>query len=213
MRWITTLCFSAALGWTILSFMSYRDWNLVFQSSLVAWLISLVLWVAIRLNFSRLRTGEKAKIHHRSRLAIAGVVMAACLSVFVFAVLSGRWLEKRKEPVKEAPKPPSRGERLKPPPEDQPKGKVEPPAEATARKTAGLWSVQVAAFRREDEAVRLATTLKNKGYEAYVMRAEVNAVSFYRTKIGHFRTREEAERFLIVLKDKEAYSTAFVARM
>jgi cell division septation protein DedD len=139
--------------------------------------------------------------------------MAASLSVFVLAVLSGRWLEKRKEPVKEAPEPSSRGEKLHPPPKDEPESKAKAAAEAPARKTEARWSVQVAAFRREEEALRLATTLKKKGYEAYVMRAEVNAVSFYRTKIGRFRTREEAERFLTVLKDKEVYTTAFVARM
>jgi hypothetical protein len=53
----------------------------------------------------------------------------------------------------------------------------------------------------------------DRGYKAYVIRAEVNAVNLYRTKVGRFRTREEAERLLLVMKDKEAYPTAFVARM
>ena len=219
MSWVAIICFSAALGWTILSFMSYRDWNLVFQSSLVPWVISVVFWVAIRLNFARLRTGEKAKIPNRSRLAIAGVVMAASLSMLVFAVLSGQWLGKRDKSNKQgasvaqksAPAPSSRGQRSQPAPTDEPKG--EKPVETTAQKAEGLWSVQVAAFKSKQDAVKLATTLKDKGYEAYVMRAEVNAVNFYRTKVGRFRTRQEAERFLIALKDKEAYATAFVARM
>jgi hypothetical protein len=54
---------------------------------------------------------------------------------------------------------------------------------------------------------------RNKGYEAYVMRAEVDSVSLYRAKVGRFRTRDEAEGLLEVLKDKEAYTAAFVSRM
>src|SRR5919198_3890810 len=120
MSWTTIIFFSAALGWTALSFVAYRDWVLAFQSSLVAWLISVFLWLVIRLNFARLRRGEKAKIRNRSRLAIAGVVIAASLSLFVF--LNREWLGKRNKSskggssvaVRSATEPSSVGQRLQP---------------------------------------------------------------------------------------------------
>lgn len=219
MRWGTIICLSAAMGWTALSFMAYRDWDLAFQSSLVAWLISGVFWIAVRMNFAGLRRGEKAKIHNRSRLAIAGVVVVASLSIFVSAFFTGQWPGKRNKSNKEgssvarrsATEPSSRGQRSQLPAKEESKGKAA--VQERAQKTEGLWSVQVAAFRSEGDAVKLATTLRDKGYKAYVIRAEVNAVNLYRTKVGRFRTRREAESFLIVLKDKEAYTTAFVARM
>ncbi len=207
------------MGWTAISFMAYRDLDLAFQSSLIAWLISGLLWVAIRLNFARLGKGghapEKAKIYNRRRVAIAGVIVAAFLGIFVFTFLTSQWLGKRKEgfstALRSGAEPSSTKQRVQPSAKHEPKGKLA--TEQTTQETEGLWSVQVAAFRSEQDAVKLATTLKDKGYKAYVIRAEVNAVNFYRTKVGRFRTRQEAERFLIALKDKEVYTTAFVARM
>jgi cell division septation protein DedD len=227
MRWVTIICFSAALGWTTLSFMAYRDWDLAFQSSLVACLIFAVPWVALRLNFAGIRRRghpfEKAKTHkkthNRSRLAIAGKVLAASLGIFVLAVLTGQWLQKSNKSNKErsstalrsAKEPSSRPQRLQPSAKDEAKGKAA--AEEIAQKTEGLWSVQVGAFRSEKDAVKVATTLRHRGYEAYVIHAELNAADLFRAKVGRFRTREEAERLLVTLKDKEAYTTAFVARM
>jgi len=43
-----------------------------------------------------------------------------------------------------------------------------------------------------------------------VTSADVNAVTLYRTNVGRFRTRAAAEKLLLKLKDKEAYTTAFV---
>jgi cell division septation protein DedD len=227
MRWITIICFSAALGWTTLSFVAYRDWDLAFQSSLAAWLVFAVSWAAMRLSFlgsgSRRHASEKAKTHKaktdsRNRLAIAGRVSAAALGVFVLAVLAGQLLEKRNKPNKEpsSTAPRSANERSSKPQRLQPVAKGEAKdkaAEEIAQKTEGLWSVQVGAFRSEKDAVKVATTLKGRGYEAYVIRAQLDAADLFRTKVGRFRTREEAEILLATLKDKEAYATAFVARM
>jgi DedD protein len=92
--------------------------------------------------------------------------------------------------------------------------KDEPKANRTkAQETQGLWSVQVGAFRSEQDATKLATVLKKRGWEAYVTSADVNRVTFYRTHVGRFRTRAAAERLLLKLKDKEAYKTAFVVSM
>lgn len=222
MKWVTILCLSPALGWTGLSFMAYRDLGFAFHSSLAAWLISGILWVTIRLNFARSgkrsHASEKAKIHHRHGVAIAGVVVAVSLGIFVLTALTSQWLGKKNKPGKggfltalRSGTEPSKKQKLQPPANDEPKSKAA--TEQMAQSAEELWSVQVAAFKSEQDAVKLATALKDRGYKAYVIRAEVNAVNLYRTKVGRFRTREEAERLLLVLKDKEAYISAFVARM
>jgi cell division protein FtsN len=129
------------------------------------------------------------------------------LVIFVFAVFGVKWLEKgnesRREVLSLARN--TASERIL--------GSESARADALLQNKDELWSVQVGAFRSEQDAVKLAASLKIKGYEAHVIRGELNAVNLYRAKVGRFGTREEAERLLRVLKDKEAYRTAFVVRM
>jgi cell division septation protein DedD len=88
---------------------------------------------------------------------------------------------------------------------------VRPKAEtAVAQKAAGLWTVQVAAFKSEQAAFKLAAALKNRGWEAHVTSVDVNAATVYRIQVGRFRTPAAAEKLLVKLKDREAYTTAFV---
>lgn len=227
MIWITSLSFLAALVWTAISFMAYRDLDFAFRSSLVAWLLFGLVWVVSRVNFARLvrssHVSEKVKflerIVSRNRVAVAGVVAAAFLGIFVLTISTGQWPEKRSKAGKEGPSIPlasgtelsARKPSLQPSAKDKPKGDAAT-GEIT-QKAQGLWSVQIAAFKSEQDAVKLANALKDRGYEAYVIRTEVNAVNLYRTKVGRFKTREEAEKLLLVLRNKEAYPTAFVASM
>lgn len=218
MKWVTILCLSAALGWTALLFVAYRDWDFAFQTSLIAWLFSAALWLAIRFGFGGRGKGMKAKSHNRNHRAIAGGVLVAALGILVFAVLTGQRAGKSNKsnkagffsPLKSTSEPSSKAQKPQSLRQDEPKGKAI--TGEIAQKTEGPWSVQVAAFRSESEAIRIMTNLKGRGYEAYVIRAEVNAVNLYRTKVGRFKTREEAEKLLTALKDKEAYTTAFVVR-
>jgi hypothetical protein len=201
MRWVTILVFLAPLAWTALSFVGYRDWGFALQSSLVAWVVSAVLWLVVRLTF---------------RLSVAVVLIVVSLGIFLWG---GQWLENSSRSGKEiyslALK--AASERLLG--RDSPKPRTTDEAQRSLRtekfpqKPEGLWSVQVGAFKAEHNAIEFATTLNNEGYDAYVIHGEVKTVNFYRTQVGRFGTRAEAEKLLTVLRDKHAYRAAFVARM
>jgi len=214
MTWTTLICFSPALVWTVISVAGYRDLFFAFRTSLIGWVICGIVWITIRRNFpSRLKSlklPKKLKKPNRRRLAIAG----SAVGIVVLIVMTAQWLRKNyhagvaglttavaleKEPRSTKPKSPVRDE-LK-------------ANRADIEKADAMWSVQVAAFRNEQDAAKLATVLKDRGWEAYVTSADVNAVTFYRIKVGRFRTRDAAERLLLKLKDKEAYTRAFVASM
>lgn len=223
MNWVTTLFFLAALGWTGVSFLAYRDWAFIFQISSVAWVVWAVVWTAMRLAFAGLprRSGASKKANNvrQNHRLVVGIGIATCLAIFVFAVLVGKWPGKEEKSwtdtfsvaLKTASERLSGEENQRPPKKENPK--ETPRTEKAPPDLEGLWSVQVGAFSSKQGATEVARILVGKGYEAYVTRGEVNAVDVYRTNVGRFRTREEAERLLTRLKGKEAYRTAFVARM
>ena len=97
------------------------------------------------------------------------------------------------EPAHVVPPPPypytSRGETL-----------VEKPAHDTAADpaqadTAGLWSVQVAAFKTQAQADGLQKQLKKAGLDAYVASsAGGDGQTNYRVRVGTFKNKAEAQR-------------------
>lgn len=211
MRWVTIVCCAAALAWTAVSFAAYSDFGLAFRTSLIGWLIYGAVWVAGRVNFAVLgkaaELSRKQTVLTRHRLAIAG----AAAAILVLAVLTVQWLGKKDKGGDEDSSIGLRSETEPAPTKQEPPAEDQPKAERTdTQKAAGLWTVQVAAFKNEQAAVKLAAVLKNRGWEAYVTSADVNAVTLYRTNVGRFRTRAAAEKLLVKLKDREAYTTAFV---
>jgi len=214
MTWVTIIWFASALAWTAISFAAYSDLDLAFRSSLVAWLICAAVWVAGRLSLSRLvkraKLSKKRKMPDRHRLAVAGVIA----TLLVLTVLTAQWLGKRDKGGKGNFLTALRSGTETASTEQKSPAKDQSKANRTdTRKAEGLWSVQVAAFRSEQDANRLARVLQDRGWEAYVTSADVGAVTLYRINVGRFRTREAAERLLLKLKDKESYTTAFVASM
>ena len=211
MRWVSIVCCAAALAWTAVSFVAYSDLVLAFRTSLVGWLIYGAVWVAGRVNFAGLvKVAELSRnqtVPNRHRLAIAG----AAAAILVLAVLTAQWLGKRDKGRDEDFSTALRSEAEQASTGQEPPAQDQPKAERTdTQKAAGLWTVQVAALKSEQAAVKLAKVLKTRGWEAYVTSADVNAVTLYRTNVGRFRTRAAAEKLLLKLKDKEAYTTAFV---
>ena len=211
MRWVTIFCGAAALAWTAVSFAAYSDFALAFQTSLPGWLIYGVVWIAGRLKFAvpgkAPELSRKQTAPNRHRLAIVG----AAAAILVFTVLTVQWLGKKDKGGGESPSIALKSDAEPAPTRQEPPAEEPPKAERTvAQKAAGLWTVQVAAFKNEQAAVNLAAVLKNRGWEAYVTSADVNAVTVYRTQVGRFRTRAAAEKLLVKLKNREAYATAFV---
>ncbi|SRR5581483_3251516 len=70
------------------------------------------------------------------------------------------------------------------------------------------WTVQVNAFPEERSAQRLAERLKQKGYDAYVITANLKGRDWYRVRIGHFPARAQAKEYLEQLQAKEDFPKA-----
>jgi cell division septation protein DedD len=81
-----------------------------------------------------------------------------------------------------------------------------------AKEQGRAWRAQVDAFPDERSAKRLVDRLKNKGYNnAYVTEAPFKGKTWYRVNVGKYASREEAEKVVETLKNKENQAKAFAA--
>ncbi len=72
------------------------------------------------------------------------------------------------------------------------------------------WSVQISAAPAEDIADSLVQRLKTLGYDGYMVRAEVKGQTYYRVRVGHFDTPEDAESVRQSLTRQEGYLDAYL---
>ena len=72
------------------------------------------------------------------------------------------------------------------------------------------WSVQVSATPARDIADTLVQRLKAKGYDGYVVQAEVKGQTYYRVRVGYFDSRERAESVRQSLTRQESYRDAYL---
>jgi cell division septation protein DedD len=80
-----------------------------------------------------------------------------------------------------------------------------------SEKTGKHWAVQVMATIHPDEAVVWMEKLNAKGYDAFVVEAEIAGKTWYRVRLGGFKTRGEAETLVALVRQKEGLRDAFVA--
>ena len=126
-----------------------------------------------------------------------GIIIIASL-IFLLGYLVGRGYELREEPVA---KKVERKETISKPritPETHP-SKVDLP-----------YTVQVASSQSEEKAFALVNRLKVKGYPAYVEEAEIEGKKWYRVRVGSFRNRDDAQRLVDKLKEKEGLKESIV---
>jgi len=93
-------------------------------------------------------------------------------------------------------------------------GRTSPANAPTPRASAKKgFSVQVASLRFRDDADLLAAELGKKGYEAYVVPADIPGKGkLYRVRIGDFKVRKEASSYAAGLKKKDpVFKSVFVA--
>ena len=76
---------------------------------------------------------------------------------------------------------------------------------------ANTWSVQAMATTEKQLASDSVDKLKAKGYEAFVVNAEINGKTWHRVRVGSFATRQDAENLRVALKAKEGLHDAFLA--
>jgi cell division septation protein DedD len=73
------------------------------------------------------------------------------------------------------------------------------------------WSVQISATPAKDIADSLVQRLKTKGYDGYVVQADVKGQTYYRVRVGHFDARQEAESVRQSLSRQEGFGDAYLA--
>ena len=96
---------------------------------------------------------------------------------------------------------------------DVPVGTEEPGNRIPApslEKTGKHWVVQVMATPYPDVAVVWMEKLNAKGYDAFVVEAEIAGKIWYRVRLGSFKTRSEAEVLSALLRQKEGFRDAFI---
>jgi general secretion pathway protein D len=76
-----------------------------------------------------------------------------------------------------------------------------------------IWMVQVASLPQEKDADHMAATLRQKGYDARVIRAEVDHRLRYRVRIGQLTTRNEAVELNNTLKANEKFADSYISRV
>jgi len=68
--------------------------------------------------------------------------------------------------------------------------------------SSGVWVVQIGAFITKDSAEALARDARGKGYEAFVVKAEVGGKTYFRVRIGTGKQRSDAENLASDLAGK-----------
>lgn len=77
--------------------------------------------------------------------------------------------------------------------------------------TANQWSVQALATADPQLANDWLNKLKAKGYQPFVVAAEVKGQTWHRLRIGNFATPQEAEALHVALQVKEGFRDAYIA--
>jgi len=72
------------------------------------------------------------------------------------------------------------------------------------------WTVQVNATTNPQQAMDLARNLRAKGYDAYTVQAPMRGQTWYRVRVGRFRSREKAHEIEQKLRSTEGMENAYV---
>jgi DedD protein len=115
-----------------------------------------------------------------------------------------------KEAVKSAPQLPAAksAEQTPPAPVAQEKRQISQPVKG--KSSAPVWTVQVKSSPDKKFADIWADRLKTKGYDAFVVAADIKGQTWYRVRVGHLTARQEAEALRTTLESQEKLSGAFL---
>ena len=135
---------------------------------------------------------------------ILGIIIIVSL-IFLLGYLVGRGYELREEPV--AKRIEKKETISKHPVSLSPKVGITP---APSRSIGMRYTVQVASSQSEEKALALVNRLKTKDYSAYIEEAEIKEKKWFRVRVGSFRNREDAQKLVDKLKEKESLKEAIV---
>ena len=91
----------------------------------------------------------------------------------------------------------------------QKKDEISPAAQR--EKPVKTWTIQVKAAPDKSSADLWAALLKTKGYDAFIVEADINGKTWYRVRVGPFDNRQQAETMRKILDAREGFSDAFLA--
>ncbi len=77
----------------------------------------------------------------------------------------------------------------------------------------GKFTVQLAAYADESEAQKMSGELKQKGYSAFYVPANIKGKTWYRVSVGQFATQKEAQTYKTELVEKAKLSSAIVQKI
>jgi hypothetical protein len=77
-------------------------------------------------------------------------------------------------------------------------------------KSAQQWTVQVASMARQKDAEALADALRNKGYDAYIIAADVDGKTWHRIRVGQSLSRADASKLQKTLQVAEKFESSYV---
>ncbi|MCY4489478.1 MAG: SPOR domain-containing protein [Deltaproteobacteria bacterium] len=135
---------------------------------------------------------------------VASLFVGAAAVIFFFGILIGQSIEERKlvrkgdagvtVPVNPAAPGDDQEMTFYETLTQQPPPKAGVPAAQTPPADDGKtpWTVQVAAADTRARADRMAAELKKRGYDSYVTSGQLNRKTFYRVRVGRYRSRQEA---------------------
>ena len=82
-----------------------------------------------------------------------------------------------------------------------------------AQYSVGKFTVQIAAFETEDEARKKSNELKEKGYSAFYIPAQVKGKNWYRVSVGLFATEDEAKKYREDFRAKTKVETTLIQKI
>jgi len=85
---------------------------------------------------------------------------------------------------------------------------AEPPVDQPTK--IQIWTVQVASFVHEKDATSVAKKLTVKGYDVYVISADVSGKTYHRVQVGELKSRKDAAALQEALKTSEKFDQAFL---
>lgn len=133
-----------------------------------------------------------------------GIIIIASL-IFLLGYLVGRGYKLREEPIAK------RVERKEVIPKPRVAPEIPPlPASPVGGKEGLPYTVQVASSQSEEKALALVNRLKAQGYPAYIEEAEIKGEKWYRVRVSSFRNKDDAQRLVDKLKEKEGLKDALV---
>lgn len=109
------------------------------------------------------------------------------------------------------PKPTPKPTRTPPPkPTKVPKATPTPQGRNGLANLKSGWSIQVNAAKDEATAAAVRARLQEKGFNAYVLRVNLQGETWYRVRVGRFPTMEAATAAVSRLKSDPSYARAFL---